>query len=204
MKLSDHHDFTELQDQLEFYGRDHTYKLNDVDIPSVTTVLSAHKPIPKFLLNSDKFKMLTAFGKLVHACVEADCKGLVRPHEHMEDAYKKADMVKDWLESVDADVVAVEQRVFEGEWWFCGTFDLLVYINNKLVVIDVKTSLMSTRAKYQVGAYWDAMEFMGIKIDGGLVVSVKEDEINVKPVTEKNRLKWREIILAFNKGEFDE
>jgi len=204
MKLSDHHDFTELQDQLKFYGKDHTYKLNGVEIPSVTTVLGAHKPIPKFLLMKDSFKMLTSFGKLVHACVEADCNGFDRPEEHMENAYKKADMVIDWLESVSAEVVAVEQRVFEGGWWFCGTFDLLVYIDNKLTIIDVKTSAMSTRAKYQVGAYWDAMEFMGIKIDSGLVVSVKEDEVNVKSVSQKNREKWREIMLAFNKGEFDE
>lgn len=197
-------DFYELQKQLQFIKGGHSYSIAGEEIPSVTTILSKDKPIPKFLLMQEEFRMSMAFGTLVHECVESDILGIERPFDHTGEVYKKADMFMSWINSLGGEIVGTEEKVFDIESWYCGTVDVMLKTGDSITVIDLKTSKIQTKAKYQVAGYIDAAEFMGLPISGGLIASVNGDEIDVKPVSEKNRTKWREILLSYNNGEFDE
>jgi len=180
----------------------HTYEFGGMAIPSVTTILNHDHPIPAAVLTRDSFVLCMEFGSQVHACTEADDRGIERPVELMSGVYDKADLWQKWLKDKKAKVLEIEVGVVNAEWWYAGRVDRIVEIDGKTYVIDIKSGVLATKGRYQLAAYKLALEEMGWVIDGGAgLVSLKLDDWKDSFIKDKHTDKWLEIIGRYNKGE---
>lgn len=153
---------------LVFNEEKHIYKItsNDVDIelPSVTTLISRYFPFRKKKIAqivADKnwttsndvinyWSSLSDFGTYIHLIVEKYCNGekLSLHDESMLDGLKKFFEDYNYFE-----IIAVELRLFSLKYHTAGTIDLLVKDkrNNRLITIDWKTSKKSISRKEVYG-----------------------------------------------------
>lgn len=75
--------------------------------------------------------------------------------------------------------------------WYGGTYDLLLKVNDKIWLIDFKTSNHITYKYYiQMAAYIMMLEEKGIKVDGCLILQLS-----------KNNPTYREYVLDLSKEE---
>lgn len=104
------------------------------------------------------------------------------------------------------DVRGVEVRILNEELGYAGTFDLLMYFNGELSLIDLKTS-KSYYPKYgeQLSAYWLAAEKMyEIDIEQPIVIRLCPDRRHnpfMKPAIhypEDKRDQWRQTCEEFH------
>ena len=100
-------------------------------------------------------------GTMVHNWIEQHLK--VEPnepkyHELPEQAQTAVDAFLEWEKSVELKPIALEKTVYGNGW--AGTMDFLGYMNDKLYVIDYKTSkAFYPEMRYQVAAYrWAVAE----------------------------------------------
>ena len=84
----------------------------------------------------------------------------------------------DWVESREIEWLACEKKVYSRSWEYAGTIDALAKINDKLCVIDFKTSAKIYKEYYlQVSAYCNAIgEMMGNLPKLGMIVRLDKEE----------------------------
>jgi len=84
----------------------------------------------------------------------------------------------DWVESREIEWLACEKKVYSRSWEYAGTIDALAKINDKLCVIDFKTSAKIYKEYYlQVSAYCNAVgEMMGKLPKLGMIVRLDKEE----------------------------
>lgn len=172
---------------LEFFANTHTYKLDGVDIPSVSEIL-------RFLYREvyeepDKFLMDQAAdrGTRVHAATEElDTKGCTTADPDIS-GYVSAYV--QFLKDHEVAWHAIEHMV-SYEDWYAGTFDRFGRVDGKQMIIDIKTtSSISKKHKVlygaQLTAYWRAVNckeadiaVLQLKSDGTykLIPLEKQDE----------------------------
>mgnify|MGYP001567775429 CR=1 FL=1 len=89
-----------------------------------------------------------------------------------------------WAIKNKVKLLASEKRVYSEKFWFAGTYDFLVEIDNKIFLGDVKTSSNIYPENFaQAAAYRLCEEEMNpdIKIDGSIIVNLnKSGEIKVE------------------------
>ncbi|QLG30035.1 PD-(D/E)XK nuclease family protein (plasmid) [Halorarum halophilum] len=120
----------------------------------------ADRPMPGYDLPSeiDKEAIIADDGEENHMI---SAKDFVKIEEDVERA--KNMWAKIWSSEGYSfgDVQGVEVKVWRPDYGYAGTFDLLMRLNGKLTLCDLKTS-KAYRPKYaeQLAAYWDAAEEM--------------------------------------------
>lgn len=192
----------------------HTYEYCGMSIPSVTTIQSAANPIPAFIRNKESFAMLTELGRAIHDCTERDDRDQERlsesEHYKMDGVHVKADMWQDFKVNAGIDVLEIEMGVVNAEWWYAGRLDRIVRLEGFNYVLDIKSGKLSTRGRQQVAAYVIALKDMDWKdengngIDGGILMSLKEDTVKTSFIKEQQIIAWMKLIKRYNGGEFDE
>lgn len=98
-----------------------------------------------------------------------------------QDAQKITEMVLNfinWATENKLKFLASEQQVYSEKYWFCGTYDFLAKIDNKIYLGDVKTSSNIYPEMWaQCSGYQICEQEMNPKqkIDGHLIVNLKKD-----------------------------
>lgn len=188
---------------MNFNPKTHTYTLGQDRIPSVTTVMNEVKPIPDGVRLSDKFIFSCEFGTEVHQLTEADDQGIEREPERMGGVYACADKWHTWVQNHGVEILGVEIPVYSKKHWYAGRVDRIIRLNGKVYVVDIKTGKYNTKNSVQVSGYVLAAREMGMKIDGGLVVSL-HDTI-AKPTSVdivKYTARWLEILTEYTAIQF--
>ena len=194
---------------LDFSPKDHLYSVHGDPIPSVTTILTCEYPIPEFVKNRDEFSMACEFGKAVHEATECDDLGKDRPIEIIGGVYDAADLIKAYNEEHEVKVLAVEIPVYSSEWWYAGTIDRINEVNFShmcrplRLVVDYKTSELGIKGKIQIAAYILALEELGVEVDGGMLLSVRNGEIKTAMVKPDHFKRWEKIMRDYNMGVYN-
>lgn len=195
-----------LRASLSFNERNHSYHYGDKHIPGVTTVLSKTRyPIPPYVRKLPVFINATKLGSEVHRLTEEADSGLpLFFDDYQPEAVGKLRLWQQWLEEQNATIKQVEMMVVSDKYWYCGTLDRIVEIDGKVYVVDIKTSKLDKRGRIQVVAYVIAATEMGIKVDGGILVSLKGEEAKHK-VCEVGPLsmEWFSILKEYKEQEMD-
>lgn len=153
----------------------HIYKLDGVEIPSVTTIM---KPLSEAAYGVvDKMVLLKAAekGTAVHNAVENFIK---YGFEDIADEYNGYfNAYLSWNDKYKPKVIGSEMRLYHKLMMYAGTADMLSEIDGKLVLIDYKTSYSVLKDIYgvQLEAYAQALNMDGYKIDEKRVLHLKKD-----------------------------
>lgn len=167
--------------ELAFEEADHIYRLNGVEIPSVTTLM---KPLSNaFYKDIDPgiLERAAQRGTAVHnACENFALYGI----EDICPAYAGyfAGFLR-WWEENDPVVYATETRFYHKIMRYAGTADLICGIGGERVMIDYKTSAQVNNklCAIQMEGYDRALESHGVKIDRRIILHLGKNG-TAKPV----------------------
>ena len=151
--------------ELSFEESTHTYKLDGVEIPSVTTIMkplsqSLYKTVDEAVLNKAAER-----GTIIHNAIEnfikfgfSDC-----PHEYI--TYFHAFL--QWCKDYSVEIIQSEFKTYHKLMKYAGTIDLICKIGGEKFIVDYKTSASVNRmlTGVQTEAYAKAFESHGMKID---------------------------------------
>lgn len=178
--------------ELTFEDSTHTYRLDGVIIPSVSTIMEP--------LNADKYRGISAKtlaraadkGTSVHNAIENWIKFDIEdcPEEHQ--AY--FDAFREWWEREKPVLVGSECRVYHKIMQYGGTVDLLAYIRDKLTLLDFKSTynLYEMTCGVQLEAYLQALASHGIIVEQKLILQLKRDgNFAEREFLAKDPVRWR-------------
>lgn len=193
--------FITLNNGIEYDEKTHKYRYNGIILDSVTYVLNHASPIPDFLLNDEKFQLLTKAGSEIHAATEHSDAGNILDSEFMSGLYtdhdniiRNVDKWRRWRDNNVADIINIEFGIVSAKHLFCGRIDRMVkMLDGSIVVIDIKSGSATTNGRLQVAAYILALKEMGFHIDYGCVVSLKGDSAKPSFI---NMIKHQEMFLG--------
>jgi len=181
-------DFTELV----FDDEPHIYRLDGFEIPSVTTIMeplsnAKYKGISDATLNNAAEK-----GTAVHNAIENYIKFGIDdvPPEHR--GYFEAFL--DWWNAEHPEVISSEVKIYHKILRYGGTIDLLVIIEGKLVLVDIKTTaaLMDSTCGVQLEAYSQALKSHGIEIERKCILHLKKDgKYTVRDYKTNDPVRWK-------------
>lgn len=178
--------------ELEFEDSTHTYRLNGIVIPSVTTVMEP--------LSAEKYKGISSStldnaankGTEVHNAIENWIKFGIEDISPEHKGY--FDGFREWWNLRKPIVVGSELRFYHKMLMYGGTLDLLCYIDGKLNLVDFKTTsvLSDMLCGVQLEAYSQALSSHGIKIEQKRILHIKNDGKWSDPEFVANDpLRWR-------------
>jgi len=161
---------------LTFDERSHIYKLNGLQIPSVTTVM---RPLSNSYYGGIDENVVAAAGRrgtAVHQAIENHLKfGITDiPPEH--EGYFKAFLR--WMNEQEPQIAATEGRVYHKILRYAGTADILCVVGNEfLICLDFKTSsqIVDMLVRVQLEAYARAFESHRIKVTLKQVIHLQKD-----------------------------
>jgi hypothetical protein len=116
-------------------------------------------------------------GTLAHKQIEKWIKKEA-PEPVSEQVKKMVDNFIDWATKNKVKFLASERQVYSEKYFFCGTYDFLCEIDNKIWLGDIKTSSgIYPEMFFQTAGYQICEEEMKpeLKIDGHLIVNLKKD-----------------------------
>ena len=130
--------------RIDFNETTHTYTVDGKQVPSVTEILA---PLHRSFGNISKVVLdnAAARGTAVHEACEAIDLG--QEPEVFFDIEGYVEAYTDWLNLNDPIWTAIEKKVFCEELWYAGTLDRMGYIDDRLAIVDIKTS-SPTREAY--------------------------------------------------------
>ena len=124
--------------KLEFDEPSHTYRLNGITVPSVTTILKPLSGLDK--VPSAILEKAAAYGTAVHYATELYDRAEL-DEASLPDEFRNAmDAYKGFLLEHDPEWIAIECRTFHPALMYAGTVDRVCKIDGKTYVLDIKTS----------------------------------------------------------------
>lgn len=161
--------------ELEFEERKHIYRLDGIQIPSVTQLM---KPLDDMVYETIDSKILenaARRGTIVHNAIDNYLEfGIEDIPEELRGYF---DAFLAWKKKENPEIVAAERRVYHKALRYAGTCDLLCMINGKLTLVDYKTSSAIQPMLYplQLEGYAKAWETHGVKVEEKLILHLKRD-----------------------------
>jgi CRISPR/Cas system-associated exonuclease Cas4 (RecB family) len=161
-----------MSSELKFFEEQHVYTVDNVPIPSVTTIIDAilrtYSSVPAWVL-----KRAQAIGKAVHTATEYYDKGAEMEELHPEvnvrlEAWKR--FLKDYnIDKFDY----IEKMLYSKNMWYCGTLDRCIGDT----LIDIKTGNHPNGTEsLQLSAYAMMLEEnLGIEINKIMIVRLNKN-----------------------------
>ena len=164
-----------MRNQLTFDPVQHIYKLNGIVLPSVTQIMNPlsreeYKTVDDLIL-----ERAAARGTKVHEAIEfyelygmEDCPSEVRGYF---DAYLA------WRKDYKPEVLSSEQATWHTGLLYAGTADLIVKLNGRTYLIDLKTTsvINDMLTTVQLEAYARSLACHGVSLDGKAILQLKKD-----------------------------
>lgn len=184
--------------ELTFEDATHTYKLNGVVIPNVTTLMS---PLTEKTYDEvDPVIMMKAAarGTAVHeACENYALYGI----EDCPAEYKGYfDAFKLWWDEKKPVVLSCESHVYHKMLGYAGTSDLLCEIKGHVTLVDYKTTakVEAMLCGVQLEGYARAWESHGIKIEDRMILQLSQTGKFLEHHYLKDKERW-EVLNALLK-----
>lgn len=161
--------------ELDFEERAHTYRLNGMVIPSVTTIMKPISDAEYKGISQQTLDVAASKGTSVHEAVENWVKFRV---EDIQPEFKPYfDAFLDWVDKFKPVFIGSEVRMYHRLLGYAGTVDLLVLIDGKLTLIDVKSTynVIEKACGLQLEAYAQALASHGIKVEQKMILHLTRD-----------------------------
>lgn len=175
--------------ELSFDDATHTYRLNGLVIPSVSTVMEPLKNELYKGIGDSTLANAADKGTIVHNAIENYIKfGIIDiPPEHQ--GY--FDGFLEFWNKYNPQVVGSEIRAYHKLLGYGGTIDLLAYIGDKLTLIDYKTTytVSDMTCGVQLEGYSQALASHGIKVDEKMILHLVKDG------------KWKPVLYPANDSQ---
>lgn len=180
--------------ELTFEEVPHIYRLNGVEIPSVSRLMEPLKEISYSRVDKKTLKRAADKGTSVHNSIENWIKFGIDdiPSEHRGyfDGFMK------WYEKFRPEVAASELRIYHKLLEYGATIDLLCFINGELNLVDFKTTyiLMEMSCGVQLEAYSQALASHGIHVQRKRILHIKKDgKWDFPDFPVKDPARWRVV-----------
>jgi hypothetical protein len=159
---------------LTFDEASHSYHVDGVYVPSVTTIL---KPLSQYgQVNPAVLAKAAELGTMVHAATELydlgtldedDLDPVLRPYLDAWIRFRK---------EVDFQPVTVEKRLYHATFGYCGTSDRTGIVRGKMAVVDIKKMLtLGPTIGPQLAAYQEAHNREGAGITRRYALGLRRD-----------------------------
>jgi len=169
---------------IEFKEETHQYFVNGQEYPSVTTILSSLNNFA--FVNSTVLKNAAEFGTAVHKATELYDSNNLDLDLLDESVLSYVEGWAMFLDEYQPDILSSEHRV-SSKYGYAGTLDRYAVINNKKIVIDIKsgTTVPKTTA-LQLAAYQQAIIENGGTVDCRYAVHLQPNKFKVIPFNNHN------------------
>lgn len=159
----------------------HFYRVNGIEIPSVTTILKPLSPYfnekPSTNDNNTFKNIYASIGTHIHYNILKQFDKIDHPEEELPNipwvSEKIINSMKQWNDFTrdhDIEVHAVEQFVYSGGIYpFAGRLDMICDIDGKRCILDIKTGNEYEYYDYQLAAYWGIAKSDKLITDGILL-----------------------------------
>lgn len=161
--------------ELTFESGTHTYRLNGIIIPSVTTVLGPLNDLKYSGIGEKTLEKAADKGSAVHEAIENwiefGIEDIEPEHRGYFDAFLK------WWKEYNPIPVATERKLYHRVMRYGGTIDFLAYIEDELTLIDFKTTYVMNDMTFgvQLEAYSQALKSFGIQVQRKRILQLKKD-----------------------------
>lgn len=168
----------------------HTYTVDGVVKPCVSDIM---RPLSDaYYKNAVKYnRMETARnrGVMVHEAIDF----YINFGIYAEEAVEWVLIFAQWMVDEGVEIVRNELSLTDGN--YCGTIDLLVRKDGKLLLVDIKTTSVINTAllEVQLAGYERLLQANGYVIDGAYVLQLKPPKGYVYQPVSINRAKWKEL-----------
>jgi hypothetical protein len=177
---------------LEFDDATHTYRLDGLVIPSVSSIMEPLSKAKYTGISGRTLERAANKGTAVHNSIENWIKFEILdiPPEH--EGYFKA--FRKWWDDFRPVVVGSEVRICHSLMRYGGTIDLIGYIGDELTLVDYKSTyaISDMTCGVQLEAYDQALGSMGVKVQRKKILHIKKDgsyELHDYPASDVTR--WR-------------
>lgn len=178
-------------ESLDDYRGDSHYIYNGKEVPRVTEIISKSTMEDHLLYWANKLgfqhksysKTLNEyaeFGTRVHKGIEMYLKNEDIPSNTPMNCLKS--FINWWsMIGINNNIEILGQETKLVCPYYGGTYDLLMKINDKIMLVDFKTSnTISYRYYIQLAAYDRVLRDMGIQVDGYIILQLKKEGIGFK------------------------
>ena len=178
--------------ELEFDDQKHIYRLNGVVLPSVSTIIEPLTAIKYQGINSNTLDNAARKGTAIHNSIENFIKF---GFEDVAPEYRTFfDAFLEWWNDKQPIVIASELRIYHKLLRYGGTLDLLAIIDDKVTLVDYKTTyeVSDMTCGVQLEGYAQALLSHGIKVEEKQILHLKKDakhKVHKYPGADANR--WR-------------
>lgn len=150
--------------RIEFNEEDHTYKVDGVDRPSVTTVLDSVFPT-RFFCSQEKLERAAAFGRAAHLMLQFWGDGALDEDVLDPSLRLILTQAKEAFKANGWRICSTEQRVAHELYGYAGTVDAIVMDGKQSTgPVDYKTGAKSWKTALQTAAYAETQKEKGVKI----------------------------------------
>lgn len=176
--------------ELSFDEFTHTYRLNELIIPSVTTVMKPLSDDFYRTVDSAVLDKAARRGTAIHNAVENYVQFGINDIPPSYDGYFQAFL--EWWSFRKPVVLATECKVYHKILRYAGTADLLCIIDGRVTLVDYKSSAQvnSKLCAVQLEGYDRAFESHGIKIDDRLILHLSRNGKYVEVPFQRNTKCW--------------
>ena len=161
--------------ELTFRDEDHTYTLNGLEIPSVTTLMKPLSAEAYKTVDPDTLNKAARRGTAVHNALENYAKFGIEDIDPDLRCY--FDAFLNWWELRKPEPIATEHRLYHKIMRYAGTADLICLIDGKVTLVDYKTSsqVNTKMCAVQLEGYDRALESHGIEIENRLILHLSKN-----------------------------
>lgn len=161
--------------ELTFRDEDHTYTLNGLEIPSVTTLMKPLSAEAYKTVDPDTLNKAARRGTAVHNALENYAKFGIEDID--PDLRGYFDAFLNWWELRKPEPIATEHRLYHKIMRYAGTADLICLIDGKVTLVDYKTSsqVNTKMCAVQLEGYDRALESHGIEIGNRLILHLSKN-----------------------------
>lgn len=161
--------------ELTFRDEDHTYTLNGLEIPSVTTLMKPLSAEAYKTVDPDTLNKAARRGTAVHNALENYAKFGIEDID--PDLRGYFDAFLNWWELRKPEPIATEHRLYHKIMRYAGTADLICLIDGKVTLVDYKTSsqVNTKMCAVQLEGYDRALESHDIEIENRLILHLSKN-----------------------------
>lgn len=161
--------------ELTFEEKTHTYTLNGIAIPSVTTVMKPLSDDTYGSIDKEVLNRAAARGTAVHNAIENYLNFGVEDISSEYRGYFEGFLR--WMQEHDVKPIGTEIRLYHKGLLYAGTTDLVAEVDGKITLVDYKTSasVQDKLCGVQLEAYDKALHSHGYTVEQRAILHLKKD-----------------------------